>query len=353
MGDLMNEFVLDSYDVFDTDIFKEFCYNISALDKYKESTELMLEAVDDPKLRKGKFLNNTVNNTIDIGGKTVKAVGGVIDAKADVYHTAASIVLDICGTIVKLYKFIMSRLNDVLEGSRRLAKKVAKIPSDVVATIRGDIQLYITATDLQTIYNNLIINRLDTYITTLDVLTKGDTWGTLFKPNEVNKQLKLKSNDITNCKKLNSIYMDLRKVNFSKSIIRMDSEINRTLYFSDTSQIEFNDLHGNHHKASYYELLSNLIADINNRRDTISDLQTAFGSKLTESQMSGQWALLSANDQEKIMGAIRNTSEVVSLIAKMIKYVVVDMKTIENAIAVINKKAAKNAEKANKAIIKK
>ena len=348
MSDLMNEFVLESFDVFESDAFKEFCYDISTLEKYRESTEWILEAVDDPKLRKGKFLHNTVSNTIEIGGKTAKAVGGVVDAKADVYHTAASIVLDICGSLVKLYKFIMGRLNDILEGSRRLAKRVAKIPADVAATIRGDIQLYITATDLQTMYNNLVINRVDTYISTLSLLTKGDTWGTIFKPNEVNKEIKLNSDDIANCKKMKSLYMDLRKVTFTKSIVRMDNAINRTLYFSNEPQIAFKDLHGKEHKASYYDLLNQLMADIGNQRSNIETLQSAFGTKLSESQVSGQWAMMSAKDQETIMEAMRNTSQVTNLLANIIKYVVVDMKTASNAIAAIEKKINKRVAKMKK-----
>lgn len=346
----MDEFALDCTDDYMNESFFEFCYAVDAITAYQESTELYIEAIDDPSIAKKHRLGKDLQATADTTRKTVQLADTVIDAKASVYSAAVNLVFKVFGYAAKIFQFMAGKVTDLINGATRLASEIGRIPERVRATIRGDIKLYITVADIQLIYNQSLISKLDSAISELDLLTSGDTWGYMFHPNKIqNGIVKLKSNDIKHANNIKADAFVLHNTKFHESVVRLDIPENRRIYFSNDKIIKFTDLHGKQHEDSYTGALKQLLADLTYRKESIKNLEQKFGEKLNRTEVNQSWANMGPTLQGQIKEVLQSTSTILGAIGNMYKYIGVDMKTIESSVKkVLAMDAKDDSKKENK-----
>lgn len=330
MNDSILDFEIDPISEFtQAEDFMEFCSAVDSIRAYHESMELYIEAVRDPKITDRGV---AAANTKELAGFTGQAVAGVVDAKASLYNTAAKAALKLLGKGVLIFKWMLGNAIRMINNISDLGSKIGNIPESVFTKIRGDIQLYITAGDLEVIYNDSVINRIDTFITTMDLFTKGDTWGQLFKKIVRQDDYKLSKEEINCCKNLKKIYQELNNIKFNPTTINMKDEKAKKMYFSKDGNISFTDLHGKHHNDNYYDTLKVLIQDLTSRKKELEDLQSAFGEKMDRAHMEQTWAKLSGPDQATVSAALKHSSGVIMVIGEMLKYVSIDIKTLDTTV---------------------
>lgn len=339
MYDIMNEFSLDPVEGFVNTAFFEFCHSIDAIEEYRESTELYLEAVTSPKTTLRGRLANDFHATATTTANTAKAANAIIDAKAGIISASVNLIFTLFGYAGKLLGYLSGKVADTINGTTIMVENIGKIPANVRATIKGDIRLYLTIGDIQNVYNREIINQLDAAIAELDVFTKGEAWGRAFHKNKVQKGVfTISSDDLKHARKIKSYTAALKNVRFSQSIVRMDVEKNREAYFSDKKVIKFKDLHGNVHDDTYVQAIGQLLSDLSERKNAINSLQSAFGEKKTKTELNGEWASLNKNLQEYISGVMQDVSVILSTIGNFVKYATIDLKTINDATSKITAK---------------
>ncbi len=327
----MYDFTLDGAGPFIfNESYNELCMSIDALQQYRESTELFLEGLNDPQLNRKGQANVIAKNTKDIAGKANKAVGAVVDAKASIYNAVVVTILNIFNAVLKIIKYLAEHVADMILGINRLAGNISRIPSSMVAKIHGDIELYINVSDIQAIYNMSIINKIDSFISYLELLTKGNTWGTLFHKNKVTVDgIQMSNNDLNTCKKMHALATQLENISFNKAIIKMSDDNTKRAYFSTDESINFTDLHGKSHHTNYYGALSQLLTDLSSNKDRIKNLEKAFGEKINRTELNQSWAMLGINHQNTIQQALQDTGRVISVIGNICKCITADMKTID------------------------
>lgn len=330
MNDSILDFEIDPISEFtSTEEFMEFCSAVDNIREYHESMELCIEAVNDPKI---SSRGAAMANTKELAGYTGQAIGGVVDAKASIYHAAAVAAGKIFAKGANIIKWMLGSVTKTINNISNLGSKVANIPESVFAKIRGDIQLYITAGDLEVIYNSSVINRIDTFISTMDLFTRGETWGHLFKKVIRQDDYKLSKEEINCCKNIKKLYQELGNIKFNPTTVEMRNEKNKKLYFSKDGNISFTDLHGNHHNDNYYDSLKTLMSDLCSRKKELENLQKAFGEKLDRSQMEQAWAKLSSTDQSTVSSVLKNCNGVIMIIGEMLKYISIDVKTLNTTV---------------------
>ena len=349
------DFDLDApSDYINEESFIELCSSLTALDMYRESVDLYIEAINDPQVNKQGAINKAMKNTRDIAGKTGDVVGTVVDAKATQYNAAARLVLSIFKHVARIIKFGFGKVTDLINGAAKLSDKIGDIPEALRAKMKGNIRLYITVGDIKLIYNASLIRKIDDFIADFPLLTKGEVWGTTFHPNTVvTDHGVIKSNDLKLCKELHALAVPMKNVSFDLTTINVEDPRNQEAYFSNTKVIDFVDSRGKKHNSSYAEALGLLLKDIDVKKEDINNLQDAFNAKITESEINQTWATLGRNRQKLITDVMNDASIVLSVIGNLFRYITTDMNTIKAAIDKIvknnykaAKKAMKNAEKA-------
>ena len=336
MNDIMNEFSLNSYDLYMNESFFEFSYAVDAITAYRESNELYLEAVNDPGAIRDNRIKQDLQATADTTRKTLKAADAVIDAKAGVIRASVNLIFKVFGYAGKILSFMSGKVVDMINGISNLMDDISRIPENVRGTIRGDIKLYITAEDIMMIYNQSVIKQLDDAISTLDLVTSGDQWGYAFHKNTVKPGVK--SNDVKLAQRLKDIAFRIKNVHFSQSSVRMDSEQNRNKYFSNAKVVKFRDLKGKNHDDSYLEALRQLMADLVYRKESIHRLEDAFNEKLNRTEINQTWANLDRGTRDQITGILTSTSSILATIGGIYKYAGIDIKTISDSAKKISKK---------------
>lgn len=341
--DILNEDLMD-------ESFKEFCNAIDELNKYTKMNDLYMEALDDPKLTGKNFFDTTRKNTIELTKQSGHVIGQAIDAEASVYNTGAKLLITVARIVVKVITFFTKKVNAILKFINRGINNIDKIPERVAAKIRGDITLYIAAGDIEAIYNSSIISDLDNYVLLASELLNGESWQVL-RRGLIKKAKTIftgddgsNKNDKKLCKEMNAIAFRLQTINFTKTIIKLKDEKTRNTYFGNDRIIKFKDMKGQSRSFTYLEALKQIIDDLNEKKDAINSLQTQFGEKMDATKINQTWVHINTKTQELIKTTFSNMASVISIIGKLVKYVIIDVKTIDNSV----KKVLKIEEKQNK-----
>lgn len=334
MDKIMDLFSLDESEVFaasniESESFKEFCESINELSSFTD-INLYLEEVEDRQMTiKNAFkgtMKNTADTTIDIGA----AYGNVVSGNANLIKSTWDLMMRAVGLFTRVIGFILSKISYIPKAILKVGNKVADLPSDVKNKIQGNIKLYITINDIDSIYNKMIINEITTFISLSKRLSEGEFWSTIFKRRKSNNGIvRMNENDMKICKSMREKYNKLKMIEFTQTTIQMGYEKSREAYFGSTSVINFVDLHGKKHNCTYYEALMQLVEDIKTLEDELKAVRNSVSEKYTHTQMNQSFSTLNWNHQREISFTIQMMSKIFSITGNIIRYILIDMNTIE------------------------
>lgn len=332
----------------DSDSFKEFSYNLSILDRLYVDP-LMEEVIDHENTFKRKA-SNIIKNTKDTTTGVVKVYDQVTDANANLIKSTWDLIMKGIGLLTKITTFIVNQIAKIPKFIINVLNKVMKLPSNIRNKIQGNIELYITANDIENLYNQSLLSRIDSFIHYAEELSKGQMWNAVFGAHIKLKDgfpIKWNSNDITCCKEMKKIYKNLVNMEFTQTTIYMNNQSVINTYFGNDESITY-VWNGRSHTSNYYNALVDLIKNLDSQKDSIKKIQESINIKLNESYANSNFVNLTPKAQAYIKEAIQEIAKVTGIIGNFIKYITHDMKTISDTADAIINKSTKTAKKLSK-----
>lgn len=333
MDSLMDLFILDSHTdniIIETESkeFQEFCNNIDKLDRISTVYDLYFEDVKYKPNAYNKMLSGTLKNTKDTTLDVADAYGNVISGGGELTKSVWDLFMGAVGLMTRILKFLLQKVAMIPRMILKISHKIANIPQDIKDKIHGNIKLYITVNDIETIYNSYLIVRLTRFIELGKVLSQGETWGTLMNKRKPEGIIAMKENDIATCKKINAEYNALKELEFTQSSIIMSDDKVKNCYFGVAATVEFVS-EGKKYSYNYYEALNKLVDDIHKKEGDIKDVYKDLSEKYDKTQLNQSFIHLNKNAQRQIMKTMQQMSKIYSITGNIIRYIMIDLKTLE------------------------
>lgn len=287
----------------------------------------------------GAIIKNTIKTTKDVAS----AYGNVTDGGGAIISSFWNMGMGLISLVSKIIKFILTQLAKIPNMIAQMFRLIENIPTEIKNKIRGNIKLYVTADSIIMFYNNIFPN-ISRFLSLSKDLSDGDTWTTFFnviKGNNIKEDIKrllFTKKDTTICKDMKKTVSRLYNFDIVPTTIEMTNIDIVNIYFGTNEVIEFTDLHGTHHRSSYFDALAQLMKDLNNGKVIIERLYRDLGVKYKNAEIKQALSKIDINTQEKIGETIQYVSVVVNIIGKMLSCVIKDMNTIKGSYNSINKK---------------
>lgn len=329
--DILNDHI-DSYKNIDPRDFSQFCEDLEFLESYADQEFYFDEAVDDPRVNATRRNDQIKDNTKITTRDALKVYDTVTTAGGTFIGGLWKLFMKVVGIIAKSISFIITWIGKGMNGISSLISKIGKIPQNIRDKIKGNVRLYITANDIEMLYNNSLLSKIDTFVAILSDLTKGDFWGTTFHPRP-GKKILISKTDFKLCKDLKRIYNDVHAIKFSETLIEMKNAEVVSIYFGDSDVIQFKDLDNNDHQCNYYEALKQLAVDLSRHRDTLNVLQKDFSAKMRETKDNGNFASLRSKEQRMINDTMQMISKVMAIVGNATKCILQDVKTMDKIVS--------------------
>lgn len=318
-----------------SETFREFVEAINEI-YFIDDNEMYLEKVVDRNLtlkkKAGEVISNTVSTTKDVAG----VADNITDSGAKVIKTGWDLVMRAVELATKIIHFVCVKIADIPKMIGYLWRKVTRIAPNVKNKISGDLSLYIPVGDIEQLYNTNLFARLDQYITLAETLAKGDMWGTMLNRRGANGKAILGDNDIKTCRKMTTIYGELRNVEFHQTTIKMKENGNVNLYFGDTKSVHFKDLSRQEYECTYYEAISKLVEDMKSMSEKLATVDKNLGAKYDRTKANQAFASLNLSQQRIVTQMLQQTSKIIAIVGNLMKCVMADMKEIEKALIMIS-----------------
>lgn len=322
------------------------------------------ESVVDPKARLNKAQNNV--------GKLKNATKDMLimyddatDAGAELYTMEFNLIKKFSNLCIKLFKFIVKILAWIPNTIVTVLTAISNIPGNIRNLISGNISLYITAGDIETIYKHGVIGRLDLLIQNAELFSKGEVWHTYKErigisiANKIpfNKHRQIPGNDKKIADNIASLSRELSKMEFKQTVIQINNSDVRRLYFGfgndgNAANMKFRGVKiRDNHKTTYLDALKILTNSINERRSKLQELSRIMDIKYDKTQANQNWAQLPVSYRRAITDAYKGISEVFNFIAKLTKYISTDINAYTKVLNRLQKKQAKAGKSKGTVII--
>ena len=332
-----------------TDSFNEFSHCLDMIDRMY--SEPILEEVIDTKQTFKRKVGKIVHNTVDTTKGVAKAYDQVTDSQANLIKSSWDLMMQGISLLVKITSFIVNQIAKVPKFIIKVLNKVSQIPVNIRNKIQGNIQLYITANDIENLYNQSLLSRIESFIRYGAELSKGDAWNTTFNGARISlnngSPIKLNPNDITYCKEMKKIYNALQHLNFTQTTISMKNQGVINTYFGDEKSISYS-WGGKQYTSNYYEALKQLIDILSTQKDSIKKIQDSINVKLNDSYSNSNFVKLDSKSQNTIKDAVQQITKVTGIVGNIIKYIIQDMKVISQTTDSIIAKSASETKKLQK-----
>lgn len=327
------------------------------LDEYNEAiaflnaindTDMFLEVVQDQDVGFKRRMSNATINTKNTMKMTGDIYGAAVDVTATKYELTTKFVGKIAALIGKAAMYAVDMITNSIKRVKKLIDKMSVIPDEVLGKINGDISIYITVRDLQALYDQSVIVKLDSILAQLAPLTEGSDWATVGIIGSLcNKVLngKILKDDIKRLSRIHSMVNNFENIKFIPTRIDMKDKANIDLYLSSITNITFKGLDGTSFEGSYMQGLVKLLDDINQRSDILKCLQNSLGSKYKNTLENSNFEKLGVQQQHIVIQGIRDVSKAVTLVAEISKYVSADINTLTAARSKINSYYKKSKDK--------
>ena len=312
------------------------------------------ESVTDPKSKFQKFKDapgRLQNATKDVFNMYDDAT----DAGAELYTAEFNLVKKLMALGTRLMMFIAKLLGWIPNAIVKLLNGIMDIPFNIKKLLSGNISLYITAGDIETIYKHGVLGRLDLLIQNAELFSKGETWHTYAQRvgisigNKIpfHKNQPVPENDKKIANKITALSRELSKMEFKPTLIQINNPDVRRLYFGygndgNNADMKFRGVKiRDKHKTTYLDALKLLSKSISDRQTKLQELSKIMDIKYDKSQANSNWARLPVSYQHVITNAYKGMSEVFNFIAKLTKYISSDINEYTKILNKLQKKQAK------------
>lgn len=320
--------------------FLEYCNDLDSLGIIADP-ELYLEAVNIEHKGFKNNLGTIIRNTKD----TTKQANGLYNSLTNIggrgYKSIWDVAISAIKLIAKIVGYIFYKIFMIPELITGVINMVSNIPSNIKNRIKGNIYLYITAKDLSFFYNN-IYPHIRNFLYNASKFSEGDSWNTLFTALKDKRKLisiVFNKSDLKYMDLMIKDYNNLQMIEFTKSLIDMSDKTSIDIYFGTSNKlIEFVDIHGYKHKTNYYDGLISLVKEISTYKSQMESVRDNIGKKIQDTELNSSFNELSPGVQKRIINTIMMTSKVINIIGNLVRYVLIDMKTIEKNTAKLIKK---------------
>lgn len=354
LDDLVDE-VLKNQDFFETvgirdDDCEKFNESVDDLDKITYVPELYLEAINtnSTKEKTDSVVTTTIKNTADTTKSAVDIASNITNIQGTSYKATYDLVAKSLNLITRVIGFFSRVINRIPVGLDKLVTKLGNIPTDIKSAIRGDIPLYLTVEDVNTM-DNYILPEIKKFIDNANSITDGPVWKTVgnsFSTSGI-KGLSTAVFGQTDIKRINEMkksFDKLSKITFSKTTVVINPE-NIDVYFGNKSCIKSYTLKNEYKEFSYYEAIKNISEKLTAYKSDIVKLSEALTNKYNESQVEKTLNELSSGTRTKIVECVRMSSRIISIIGSFTNSVIQDQKTITDGLNTIDKKLSKKNKK--------
>lgn len=338
----MNTIILSDVDTvlgLDTtsESFLEFCSDLDTIGVMMDQ-ELYMEEVEShsQSLRHGAKVikRNTRSTTSDV----VSAYGNVVDGGSKLVKSVWDLTMRAISLSTRVLGFLLRKISLIPSAIISVGNKVGDIPEDIRNKIRGNITLYITVDDLSKLYNDKLFAKIDKFISLSKILSEGETWGTFFGKRKTNGIFKMNANDMKICRDMDKIYEDLKLLEFKPTTIDMNDATKKDKYFGSAVAVNFVDLKLKRHESTYYEALQQVISDIKSKKLDLKKIQDDLGGKYETTLNTGNFVKLDTFAQGRITSTIQMMSKIISVIGNIVRYINIDIATIDKATDALLKK---------------
>lgn len=329
----MNEvFLIESTNVAnDKEMIKLFNEAIEEFEKYKND-EFMLEARVNPSGDFLKQMDSALANSAELTKKVLTSYDDTTTGLGRVFKSVANVVIGMANIIARCITFIFNIAANILSAIGTAIEWIQNLPDNIRNKIRGNINLYITANDLEFFHQTLFPD-IKGFIGLAKSLTEGNVWGTFWNPDKDNDN----RNDMEIDKKMRQFFKRIN-VDFVKSLIDLSLEANRNAYFGNGANISYADAKGDSVTTNYPEALKNLIEKIQSLFPELKEIRKAFNEKLSRTEVNGKLAELPVKKQLMIRSNVIMIAEVAKIISKFMGYANKDLGVIISAMKRIRRK---------------
>lgn len=345
---IVDDILLES--ISDNNSFYEFSNTLNELNSIVNFDFYLFEKVKDTTPNLKSFAKGVKKNTLDTTKDVAVAYGNITSANSNLIKASWDIVMRLVNLISRTLGYVINKITDIPRFILRTADRVMDIPGEVKAKIKGNITLHITASDIEMIYNKLLMNRIREYITLASGLSKGEFWSTFTKKRVSEKSEKSNilfgTNDMELCRKMDKVYEHFKNTEFTPTIVTIKDDSVANVYFGNSKSINFTDNYGKNHECNYYEALNIMIKDLELMKDELKDVHVAIGDKLRLTEANQNYNKLDGHSKYRLNTTLNQITKVVAIIGNFIKYITEDLSTLNNSInKILNKNS--NAGKIN------
>ena len=321
------ESILDEF--MDRAKFKQSCYELRQLEEIcMESDELqqyyeetyLTEALQDNSVSFRKQMSSALSRSKKTTSGILRAYDTLTTAKGNSMYSSLQLLNKLIHGIIRVISFIWNCMAKIPTAITKVLDLVVKIPSDILIKLRGDIQLYITSSDIETLYKVSFIDKAKDFLSDAKTFAKGEFWKKGF----------LKG-DEAKARKLIGGYLELKNITFTKSTIRMNDKNAVDTYFTNGKMISYSNLKGKSFKGSYLNALTQLTTDLTSLKQSLQEIEKSLNEKDWRSLNDSSYSNISIEARATINDGMNSVAKVISLIGKLMSYIMTDINTINGA----------------------
>lgn len=265
--------------------------------------------------------------------KTIKDTASIYnrltDLGASVLKLAWDLVMKLIRLMNKLLSFITKFINNIPSHLNAIGRGLTSIPRHIKNAITGDVELYITYQDVQTVMDR-IIPSFDAYMQYLEKLTQGDAWRTGFR-----RRLPIfKDSDIVLAKKANNEWNKISAIKFTPTQVKFSDEVTREAYFGPAAIIKTKN--GN---VTYYDALNEICMHVKSYNQIFNTIHRDLKSKIDRTEANHEMDKLNGDEVALINRTLSTIGKSISFTSKIVNYIMSDTNKIESAIKKYNKGA--------------
>jgi len=308
---------------------EELCNPVDELQRYFDET-YMSEALNDINQSAAKTVGNALKATRDTTTGMVKAHSALTTSLGNAMGTTYNLLYNLAMGIIKIITFIFNSFTILPRMLLKVTNAVGNIPGDVRSKVNGDIQLFITAEDISVMYEHSIIKKLKLFIANAAAMSKGDMWGSkhhMTSKDNDGEKIKATNNDIGLAKQLHKSYLDLSQISFSKTLIKINDDSVRKLYFSKDDS----------GSGSYFKRMDQLLKDVRGMESDLRDIKKSLEEKYNKTVDNGTFikmgnSIEGSMNQSWITNSISDVSKTMTIIGNLLKNIHEDINTINSAV---------------------
>ena len=366
-------------DIFSLEIFEEDVYiptsarsDLFSMCKLMEEFDNLMNE-DDPWYISEAVQNaekvgtlKKINRTRAVMNDTIAMFDDLTDGQAWLYNEEFNLLRKITKLIGAIGNFLYKIIGWIPRAIIGVINGIGAIPNTVRKLISGNISLYVTIEDIETVYAQGVIGRIDDICAYAQTLSKGEMWSSFLSRmvkgavnivshiNPKRNDAKIPANERQVATKLVNTYRELSNINFSQTTINLKNPTIKEIYFGtggdgNGKEIKFRGIKIlDKHVTTYPEALQILANSIVERQNKLKEVSKMLDIKWDETHANGSWGDLPPLYQTTISRSYKAMAGTIDIVAKIMKYISTDIRTYNKTLDNIKAAAEKEKSKADK-----